>query len=866
MSHPQAAAQHERIDGSTDLSMTVVVCVYTFDRFKDIQEAVESVRMQRSEPTQIVIVVDHNPALLADLSKALPSDVAVISNQRERGLSGARNTGVAYATADLVTFIDDDVIVQPGCLDHLANRCRDANVIGAGAMIVAQWARTRPEWFPDEFLWVVGCSYKGMRLDVTRNLLGAAMCIKRQAFAIAGGFTSELGRTRSGLAFGCEETEFCIRATRHLPGKSFVIEPAARVVHKVTKKRAAWSYFVSRCYAEGLSKAKLRGLVGNDRSLATERSYVVKTLPAAIRSGFDDLFFRGAPAGLSRVAAIVIGVLAAAVGYVQGRIRSVVTGAATPPGADRGAGGDLTAGAKEAQPSGSQPFASGSRSRIESALMQHHVLFSNAGLLALGTAASSALGFVYWWFAAHAFPARSVGYAAAAISLMNLIGHFGEVGLGALLMGETHRFGDRRGAFVSAGLLVSFCCSALFATAYLAANSFFGIELGTLSQSLGSALIFALGCALSGLTLVLDQGMVGLLRSHLQVFRNISFATIKLGLLVLLPLTAAIVATDELAIFMTWVIGQVVSIAALGFILAARRRETLFCGPALNLLRPLLPRVLSHHVLNLANLAPGLLLPFVVTVVLSPIVNAAFYAAWMLVSVAYLVPASLATVVYAVGSKEPEGMASKLRVSLGSSVAFGVVGAAFCYLFSGLILWLFNPAYPLVAGASLALLGLSIPVIAVKYHYVAIQRLRNEMAIASILVAAGCALELAGATIGARRGLDGLTLGWLAGLTVETALMLPVVIAAMWSEGGAAPKPDDRRRSARRAPQGPGHAAATGSCVIHDGCGEKTMRRIPAASIASEMGRSGRPYARQAAELTAIDAHGFGAGRWGHNK
>ena len=133
---------------------------------------------------------------------------------------------------------------------------------------------------------------------------------------------------------------------------------------------------------------------------------------------------------------------------------------------------------------------------------KHFDLISNAGMLAIGTALSSALGFVYWWFAARNFEPGAVGYSAAAISMMNLIGHVGEVGLGALLMGEMHRFADRRLSFVTGGLLVAALVSAAFALVYVVASSIFSIELGAISASISGEALFVLGCCLTGFTLV----------------------------------------------------------------------------------------------------------------------------------------------------------------------------------------------------------------------------------------------------------------------------------------------------------------------------------------------------------------------------
>ena len=55
--------------------------------------------------------------------------------------------------------------------------------------------------------------------------------------------------------------------------------------HRVTAERATWRYFRRRCWAEGLSKALVRKSVGADAALASERGYVLRTLPTGIWNG-----------------------------------------------------------------------------------------------------------------------------------------------------------------------------------------------------------------------------------------------------------------------------------------------------------------------------------------------------------------------------------------------------------------------------------------------------------------------------------------------------------------------------------------------------------------------------------------------------
>src|SRR5580698_2232843 len=84
---------------------SIVVCVYTEKRLSQIRAALDSISRQTVPPWQVIVVVDHNPALY-DLLAAEYPDHEVISNKFERGLSGARNTGIGQAAGDVVVFLD----------------------------------------------------------------------------------------------------------------------------------------------------------------------------------------------------------------------------------------------------------------------------------------------------------------------------------------------------------------------------------------------------------------------------------------------------------------------------------------------------------------------------------------------------------------------------------------------------------------------------------------------------------------------------------------------------------------------------------------------------------------------------------------
>lgn len=314
-------------------TISVIICAYTEKRWDDLIAAIESVLRQTTAANEIVVVIDHNTLLLERVQRefagrSLQTLVQFVANEQPKGLSGARNTGIAVSKGDWLAFLDDDATADVDWLAHLSVYCAQPAVMGAGGMIVPRW-EADPAWFPVEFYWVVGCTYRGMPINAApvRNLIGANMFIRREVFAAVGGFHVGMGRV-DAIPLGCEETEVCIRARQHWPDRQFMYEPAARVHHRVPADRITYRYFRSRCYAEGLSKAAVSRLVGAGDGLSSERSYTLRILPSGVLYGLRDMLFKADVNGLKRAVAIVTGLFLTTLGFLAGTMQQSRTVAA----------------------------------------------------------------------------------------------------------------------------------------------------------------------------------------------------------------------------------------------------------------------------------------------------------------------------------------------------------------------------------------------------------------------------------------------------------------------------------------------------------------------------------------------------------
>ncbi len=296
----------------TEPTLSVIVCCYTERRRRLLDAAIAEVRAQLGPADELIVVVDHNESLMADLAAAHP-DAIVCANDGSRGLSDARNSGTAAASGDVVVFIDDDACPTSGALAAVRTRCADTGVVAVGGAVVAQWDSPAPRWFPEEFGWVIGCDYRGLpgNGSVIRNPIGAAMAVRREALNDIGGFSTRLGR-RGTMPAGCEETLMGIDLRRRDPSSKILRDTAFGVTHAVTDDRARFAYFARRCYQEGRSKAILSELAGSGESLSSERRYTTRVLPSGVWR------HRRYP---TRVAALLAGFVLTCAGYGSGLLR-----------------------------------------------------------------------------------------------------------------------------------------------------------------------------------------------------------------------------------------------------------------------------------------------------------------------------------------------------------------------------------------------------------------------------------------------------------------------------------------------------------------------------------------------------------------
>lgn len=307
----------------------MVICSHSLERWKLLDLAMSSVRRQTLPAREVILVIDHHLELLRRAADRWP-DVTVVANRGPKGLSGARNTGVALARGGIIAFLDDDAVAADDWLERMLRAFSDQRVMGVGGTIAPVWPSVRPGWFPTEFEWVVGCTHSGMPRSAApvRNPVGASMSFRAEVFGAVGGFDEALGR-EAARPLGCEETELAIRAHRRWPERTILFDPRVEVAHHVSAARSRAPYFARRCYAEGISKARVSRRAGAAAGLSAEARYTALVLPLGVLKGLSETVRRRDVDGLRRASAIMVGLAITTAGYLWGRLAPKATSGTT---------------------------------------------------------------------------------------------------------------------------------------------------------------------------------------------------------------------------------------------------------------------------------------------------------------------------------------------------------------------------------------------------------------------------------------------------------------------------------------------------------------------------------------------------------
>ncbi len=246
----------------------ITVAIQTYNRSATLAETLRSLRDLRCpEATEYeILVVDNNsndgtPQVIQEYRRIIAPRLRSVL-EPQQGLSHARNRALREAKGQIVSFLDDDVIVDPDWLSAVAAAFEEhsATVVGGRSYLI--FRSERPAWLPEPYEFYLSRLDYGDQVIVgtDHDLYGLNFSVRKDMALQVGGFNPALGRCGSVSLHSGEESDL-LRKIRACGGV-VVYEPRAIVGHIVLQERLTKKWFLRRAFAAGVDTEILHRLDG----------------------------------------------------------------------------------------------------------------------------------------------------------------------------------------------------------------------------------------------------------------------------------------------------------------------------------------------------------------------------------------------------------------------------------------------------------------------------------------------------------------------------------------------------------------------------------------------------------------------------
>ncbi len=392
-------------------------------------------------------------------------------------------------------------------------------------------------------------------------------------------------------------------------------------------------------------------------------------------------------------------------------------------------------------------------------------LYRNAGYLMIGTAVTSATGFVFWIIAARFYPVEAVGLGSAIISAMGLLALLSNLGLGIglirFLPGAGRDGNDMMNSFFTVGGLASIAIALIF----LAGLHLWSPALLSVRQHPIFFTAFVVFAGATALQPLVNDVFLAKLNTRLIVIKSIIFGALRIALLPVL----AVFFASAFGIFAAKGLAVAVALLIAGFCFLPRVQDGYRPCPKIE--RRILTDVVGYaggnYIGRLLWQIPPLVLPLVVLNLLGAEMNAYFYIGWTIAMALKAIPSAIFNSLFAEGSNDEASIRTNIAKSLKLLFVLLLPVIALVFIVAEGLLLLFGPEYADNAALLLRIVAIAVIPWGINYLSITLERVRKNIkgiitltgVVTSLSLGLSCLLML-------QMGLIGVGLGYAAGQTI----------------------------------------------------------------------------------------------------
>lgn len=129
-----------------DILVSIIVPVYGTEAY--LPACIDSIRNQSYANVQIILIDDQSPDLCPEICDmyAKQDPRILVIHQENKGVSGARNTGIRHASGEYIMFVDSDDELEANAIELLLQDivCHNADIASASKSIVSADGAVNP--------------------------------------------------------------------------------------------------------------------------------------------------------------------------------------------------------------------------------------------------------------------------------------------------------------------------------------------------------------------------------------------------------------------------------------------------------------------------------------------------------------------------------------------------------------------------------------------------------------------------------------------------------------------------------------------------------------------------------------------------
>jgi glucosyl-dolichyl phosphate glucuronosyltransferase len=229
--------------------ISVVVC--TYNRANILKYTLQALANQTVAKNLYEVVVinnnstDHTEEIAKEFIKKY--DNYQIIQEREQGISHARNRGIKEAKADYIAYLDDDVRPLENYVERMIWIINNYDFDVFGGRYVPWYLYGKPRWFNDEYA-CTGHDFEEVRELKAGFLVGGVMVFKKKALEAFEGFSTDMGPKAERFSYG-EDTNLQVRMRKK--GLKIGFDPDLVVGHLVAQYKVSIFWFFKSSYING---------------------------------------------------------------------------------------------------------------------------------------------------------------------------------------------------------------------------------------------------------------------------------------------------------------------------------------------------------------------------------------------------------------------------------------------------------------------------------------------------------------------------------------------------------------------------------------------------------------------------------------